>query len=220
MWEPQWQAFTEGRRAIRCDLRGFGESPLPPGEFNNSADVHRLLDELEVERATVVGASFGGRVALELAATWPRRVERLILLCAAWEGIEPDDELRSFGDEEECLLEAGDIDGAVELNLRTWLGPEVSAAHRSLVAEMQRLAFELQLEAGDAAAPQFNDVDPATIDAPTLVVSGARDLTHFREVAGALASGIPDAEHRELAWAGHLPSLERPDLIQNLVLAY
>ena len=153
MWEPQWEALTERFRAVRCDLRGFGDSPLPPESFNNADDVLRLLDALGIERASVVGASFGGRVALELAATWPARgCEKLVLLCGAWEGSDPDPALKSFAAEENRLLDAGDVDGAVELNVRTWLGPDASDASRSLVEAMQRRAFEVQLEAGDNAA--------------------------------------------------------------------
>src|SRR3954454_23810643 len=84
MWEPQWRALTERHRTVRCDLRGFGDSPLSAGRFNHADDVLGLLDALGIDRAGVVGASFGGRVALELAATWPQRVERLILLCGEW----------------------------------------------------------------------------------------------------------------------------------------
>jgi pimeloyl-ACP methyl ester carboxylesterase len=218
MWEPQWRALTGQLRTIRCDLRGFGESPLPAESFNNADDVLRLLDMLGIDRASVVGASFGGRVALELAATWPQRVERLILLCGGWEGVDPDPELRSFAEEEDRLLDQGEVDGAVELNVQTWLGPDASDASRSLVRRMQRRAFEVQLEAGDDAVAEHRDVDPGAVEAPTLMVSGAKDFAHFRQVAAMLADRIRGAEHLELDWAGHLPSLERPDLVTDLLL--
>lgn len=218
MWEPQWAALTERFRTIRCDLRGFGETPLPPEHFNPADDVIALLDALGVRRASVVGASFGGRVALELAATWPRRVRRLVLLCGEWEEVDPDPELDKFAEEEGRLLSDGDVDGAVELNVRTWLGPDASEANRSLVQTMQRQAFEIQLAAGDAAQFDHRDVDPTAIHSPTFAISGARDLPHFRQVAATLADRIPDAEHVELDWAQHLPSLERPDVVEQLLL--
>lgn len=218
MWEPQWSPLTERFRTVRCDLRGFGESPLPHEHFNPADDVRRLLDDLEIERARFVGSSFGGRVALEIATRWPRRVERLGLLCAEWEAVETDPRLQAFTEDEDRLLGEGDIEGAVELNVRTWVSPEMSPDHRALFTQMQRLAFEIQLEAGDAAVLELEDVDPAAVEAPTLVVSGGRDFVHFRRVAAALAERIPNAEHLELDWAGHLPSLERPDLAGGLLL--
>jgi 3-oxoadipate enol-lactonase len=50
------------------------------------------------------------------------------------------------------------------------------------------------------------------------MVSGGQDFVHFRQVAAALADRIRGAEHLELDWAGHLPSLERPDLVGGLLL--
>jgi 3-oxoadipate enol-lactonase len=220
MWEPQWTALTERFRAIRCDLRGFGETALPPERFNPADDVIALLDALGVRRASVVGASFGGRVALELAATWPRRVRKLVLLCGEWEEVESDPELESFAEEEDRLLSAGDVDGAVDLNVGTWLGPDAAEADRSLVRTMQRRAFEVQLAAGEGAEFDHRDVDPSTIDSPTLAISGGRDLPHFQQVAATLASQIPEAEHVELEWATHLPSLERPEAISDLLIDY
>ncbi len=218
MWEPQWTALTERSRTIRCDLRGFGETPLPPERFNPADDVIGLLDALGFERASVVGASFGGRVAMELAATWPSRVQSLVLLSGEWEEVESDSELESFASEEQRLLSEGDVDGAVELNVRTWLGPDARAADRTLVRTMQRQAFEIQHAAGDDAEFEPREVDPGTIEAPTLVISGGRDFRHFRDVAATLAELIPAAKHVELDWAGHLPSLERPDPVRELIL--
>ena len=218
MWEPQWKALTERFRTIRCDLRGFGETPLPPERFNPADDVLGLLNALDIRRATVVAASFGGRVALELAATWPRRVRKLVLLSAEWEEVESDPELESFGSEEDRLLSDGNVDEAVELNVRTWVGPDASDEYRSLVRTMQRHAFEVQLAVGDDAEFDHRDVDPGAIDSPTVVISGARDLLHFRQVAAELADRIPHAEHVELEWAKHVPSLERPDELTELLL--
>ena len=59
--------------------------------------------------------------------------------------------------------------------------------------------------------PARVEVDPAEVTVPTLVVSGAHDVQHFRDLAALLAREIPGAELVELDWAGHLPALERPD---------
>ena len=218
MWEPQWTALTERFRTIRCDLRGFGDTPLPPEPFNPADDVIGLLDALGIDRASVVGSSFGGRVALELAATYPQRLEKLVLLCGEWEEVNRDPELESFAEEEDRLLSCGDVDGAAELNVRTWLGPDASDANRSLVRTMQRHAFEVQLAAGDDADFEPRKVDPGLVSAATLLVSGGQDFAHFRDVAVELDDRIPEAEHVELEWAAHLPSLERPGPVADLLL--
>ncbi|HET6693186.1 MAG TPA: alpha/beta fold hydrolase, partial [Pedococcus sp.] len=214
MWDTQAAVLRSSRRVVRPDLRGFGETPMPPGEFSFADDVVALLDALEIQQAALVAASMGGPVALEIAATWPERVSSLVLLCSDFRGLEPPEDVTSFGDEEDELLEGGDIDGAVELNVRTWLGPEASAGAAELVRQMQRHAFEVQLAADEQDPPPQpvrRDVTPSAIAAPTLVVSGAHDLAHFQRIAHHLAASIPRANHRHLDWAGHLPSLERPD---------
>lgn len=219
MWDPQWDPLTQSFRVVRPDLRGFGETPLPPGRFSFAADVVELLDHLGVERACVVGSSLGGRVALELAATAPRMVERLVLLCPALAGF-PTPDADAFEKAEEALYEVGDIDGFVELNVATWVGPEANDEVRDLVRAMQRRAAEVQIAAeSEPEPPELHsiDVDPATIACPSVVVSGGADLDRFQAVAAHLTKAIPNARGVHLEWAGHLPSLERPDVVTALV---
>src|SRR5918911_2986567 len=78
MWVHQLPVLEPELTVVRIDQRGFGRSPLPSGRFSHVDDVVSVLDELGLERASVVGASFGGRVALELAGAHPERVERLL----------------------------------------------------------------------------------------------------------------------------------------------
>jgi len=66
MWESQWQTFPRVHRTVRCDLRGFGQTPLPTEPYSNARDVVELLDRLELGAAALVGVSLGGRVALEV----------------------------------------------------------------------------------------------------------------------------------------------------------
>ena len=120
MWEPQWGPLSESFRVVRPDLRGFGETPLPAGRFSFAADVVELLDHLGIERTCVVGSSLGGRVAMEVAAIAPERVERLVLLCPALAGFPQTAEAEAFDEAEDALLNAGDVDGAVALNVRMW----------------------------------------------------------------------------------------------------
>ena len=221
MWDPQWPALLDaGHRVIRCDLRGFGDTPLAEKPYDNAADVLDLLDRLDVGETAIVGASFGGAIALDIASRSPERVTALALLCTAFPGHEAGPEVRAFAEREDELLESGDVDGAVELNVTTWLGPEAGDATREHVRRMQRHAFDVQLEADPEASPAKPTVEPAAVRARCLAVSGARDLPDFRSIAARVPELIPGADHLELDWAGHLPSLERPDETTALLLRF
>jgi 3-oxoadipate enol-lactonase len=221
MWDPQMPGLVAaGYRAVRCDLRGFGETPVPDGPYNDAGDVTDLLDRLGIEDAAMIAASGGGRVALEIAARWPRRVTSLALLCTALTGHERSAELSAYGEREDALLEAGDVAGAVELNVATWLGPYAGEAAREKLRLMQRRAFEVQLAAAEEFAPIGVHTDLSAITARTLLISGAHDLPDFRQIAAELAERLAGARHLELDWAGHLPSLERPDAVNPLLIAF
>ena len=213
MWDATRDALADAWTVVVPDLRGFGESPEPPADaddWSNSGDVLDLLDHLGIAEAALVGASFGGRVATEVAATAPDRVTRLVLLAPSAAGMHRGEALQAFADEEDALIEAGDVEAATELNVRTWLGPDADDAARELVREMQRHAFVVQL-AADEVDPEDVTVDLARVTMPTTVFHGAKDLDFFGRVARHLHEHLPQSDLVELPWAGHLPTLERPD---------
>ncbi|MFI9489661.1 alpha/beta fold hydrolase [Promicromonospora sp. NPDC052451] len=217
MWEPQRAPLAREHRVIRCDLRGYGDTPLTSEPFDNAGDVRALLDSLDVDRLAVVGASSGGNVALQLASAWPGLVSDLVLVNSAF-ALPATRSLQRFARREDALLEAGDVAGATELNVATWLGPEADDDAHELLRTMQRHAFEVQLGAGDDIHQNPGpEIDLSAITARTLVVSGGQDLDHFRAVANHLAGHIQGARHVQLGWAGHLPNLERPDEMTTLL---
>ncbi len=220
MWWPQVQELIGTHRVIAPDLPGFGETPLRPGGFSFVAEVVELLDSLGVEKTFVVGSSFGARIAMDVAAAVPDRVLGLLLLCPAYGALPPTPAAERFDSEETRLLEAGDVDAAVDLNVDTWVGPDAEPATVTLVGEMQRRAFEVQLAADEWADPPQStdgDADLSAISAPTLVVSGDLDMDHFRAIAEHVVDEVEHARLVTLPWAGHLPSLERPGEVTSLI---
>jgi 3-oxoadipate enol-lactonase len=183
-----------------------------------------------MDASSVVGASLGGRVALEVALARPDLVDRLVLVGAGLPDHEWSDPVRRYGEEEEAALARGDIEAAVEANLRMWVdGPrrqphEVDRAVRGLVAEMQRRAFELQLPVWEEAEEELLVPDVGSryiaLRVPTLVLVGGEDVSDMHAMAKRLASGIPGARTVEIPRAAHVPSLERPDEFDRLVLPF
>src|SRR5258705_1930260 len=101
-----------------------------------------------------------------------------------------------------------------------WLGPDAGDTVREPVRQMQRHAFEVQLAAAEGFEPITAEFGLSAIQAPCLVVSGGHDMADFRQVAARLPGLLSDAHHVELPWAGHLPSLERPSAVTDLLVGF
>jgi 3-oxoadipate enol-lactonase len=230
MWDPQWETFPRRFHTVRYDLRGYGRSPLAPGTYSHAGDLIALMDDLGLERATLVGGSMGARAALEVAVAEPGRVDKLVLMDPGVPGHAWSEETLAGWEEEESALEGGDIDAAVEVNLRMWVdGPrrsadDVDADVRERVREMQRRAFELQVPVGDAAEEKLLVEDvldrAGEVMAPTLVLTGEEDRDDMQAIADRLSAVIPNARRASIPGAAHIPSLERPAEFDQLVLDF
>ncbi|WP_410789779.1 alpha/beta fold hydrolase [Kribbella sp. C-35] len=208
MWARQVEELKSSHRVITLDLRGYGETPLDP-KYSDAGDVLALLEEVGARDVAAVGASYGGYVVQQVASRKPELFSRLVLLCAPTDNVQPDDELRALWAEENKLLEAGDVDGATDLTVRRWIGPDADDEARELLRVMQKRAYDVQLAAGDVDNEEW-PVEPEKIDAPVRLITGAHDFKFFTDSADYLAERLPTAERLHLPWAGHLPTLERP----------
>jgi pimeloyl-ACP methyl ester carboxylesterase len=230
MWESQWRTFPQVHRTVRCDLRGFGQTPLPAEPYSNARDVVELLDRLVLGAAALVGVSLGGRVALEVALARPDLVERLVLVGVGLPGHAWSDTVRTYGEDEDAAVARGDLEAVVEANLRMWVdGPnrradEVDPRVRGFVGEMQRRALELQAPVWEVVQEELLVPDVGTryveLRVPTLVLVGSEDVSDIHEIADRLTSGIPGARKVAIAGTAHVPSLERPEEFDRLVLAF
>jgi 3-oxoadipate enol-lactonase len=231
MWDRLAPALAARHRVIRPDARGFGESLPPSGPWAHHTDLLALLDELLVGRAHLVGTSMGAGVAVEAALSRPDAVASLVLAApggALFAASPP--ELRPIWAAEVDALDRGDLDAAVEVNLRAWLdgpnrGPDaVDPDLRAFVGRMQREAFELP-EWDAEAAPEHELSPPAAarlgeLRCPVLVVVGEGDQPSVKETADRIASGVPGA--RLVVWpdVAHMLTMEREEAFAALVLEF
>jgi pimeloyl-ACP methyl ester carboxylesterase len=213
MWREHLEPLAaEGFRVLALDLPGFGDAPVDkraPWEV-----VLETMDALELERAALIGSSFGGAVALSLAAVAPERVAGLLTLSAPSDLIEPSPELQEVWGAEDAALERGDIDAAIAVVLDAWLLPERSDALAARIEEMQRRAFALHVgaEGGEWTDPLAEDPDALLrLRAPVILAAGEHDMSDFRAAAEILVAAIPGARNVVIEGAGHLAPLETPD---------
>jgi 3-oxoadipate enol-lactonase len=228
MWDPQWETFRRTHRVVRYDMRGFGRSPLAPGRYSPPADLIALLDELSLGPARLVGASMGGGISLQVAVARPDLISALVLVGSGVRGHDWSDYVTRAWAEEEAAFERGDLDEAVEVDLRTWVdGPhrapgDVDPEVRRKVGEMQRNALELGLACPEAQEEALVlDIGDrlGEISVPTLVIVGEQDVEDVHAIAERLEREI-GATRATIAGAAHLPNLEKPREFDELVLGF
>jgi 3-oxoadipate enol-lactonase len=228
MWDQQFALFAQQYQTIRYDLRSFGQSQLPAGPFAFHEDPAALLQHLGIKKAHVIGASFGGRIALDFALAHPAMIDSLVLVAPDISGYPPSEEILRFGEEEEALLERGDLEAATELNLRMWVdGPlrtpeQVDPRLRQTVHDMQYHAFTASIPEGVEEIA----LDPPAVDrltdlrVSTLVLVGDHDLPQKLVLAQELTTHIAGAQQVIVPGVAHMVSMEQPELFTSTVLAF
>ena len=226
MWRDYLEPLAAaGYRVVAVDLPGFGEASIEAGEQAPWNEVLGTLRDLGIERAALVGNSFGGAVALRVAVTAAGLAWALVLVAAPAPGVEPSEQLQAAWAAEEEALARGDVEAAVQAVVRAWTLADAPEAVREQVAMMQRRAFELQT----AAPPVSEAPDPleqrgvdagellARLELPSLVIAGGRDLPDFIDSARRLAGWLAASEHVTIDTAGHLVPLDEPAEFRRLL---
>lgn len=220
-WEAQLSGLCDRWRCVAWDMPGYGgSSPLPEVGFPELADaVVRLLDDLEVERAHLVGLAAGGMVALHTAVLHPERVDRLALVDSSpafgLDGTDPvewrRDQLARIAGMDDLADIAADV--VTELGGPGLFGPallEQVESMASIPADTLRRMIE---------CVPTHDVREhlEAISHPTLVLVGERDRQHPVSYSATLAWTMPSATLHVVPKAGHLTPAERPDEFNALL---
>jgi pimeloyl-ACP methyl ester carboxylesterase len=233
---PLLPALARDHSVIVPDLPGHGESTKPRADYTPSyfaRVIHGLLDELEVDRAAVIGNSMGGRVALEVAADLPDRVSSLVLLDPAAAGVPFPLYARLLR-----MLPTGA--GAVPIPLRKRI---VAYGIRTLFEAPDRLPQGAYLAGADEFIRVYRHGRArvallsamrglmkdrrdsfwermAEIDVRTLILWGSEDRLVPVRLGRRLAATMPRAELVVLPGVGHVPQFEVPEEIRRLVLRF
>lgn len=234
MWDDVVPALAERHRVIRYDLPGFGGSPLGGEPISSTDDLEAVLDAFGATRAALVGASLGGRIALEFAVERRDRVSALLLVAPGLRDHEWSAAASEVSAEEDAAFERGDHEAAAELMVRIWVvGPrraeaDVDPAVVARVREMALRSYEVYADALAAGLEPSMDEPPdppaserlGEIGVPALVLVGDGDVPDMLQIADRLEAGIPGA--RKVVWEGvaHVPSMERPREFERLALDF
>lgn len=228
IWFKQTAALAEDFRVITFDPRGIARSN--GGEdFSSMAmlaeDVESLLRALHVERAHIVGASFGGFVAQEFALRFPEKTKSLVLCCTSYGGIE------HIPPSAETLARLASTKGLntgerVRANLLLAFSPEYVASELEEIErvialrEANHVPEQVYLHQLQAAMAFDASARVREIRARTLVITGDEDIIVPAENSRNLAARIPGAELRIIPGGSHTFFIEKADEFNRAIAEF
>jgi pimeloyl-[acyl-carrier protein] methyl ester esterase len=220
------------RSLLRLDLPGHGRASEPPalygGDPEGAWDLGAVADHLLAQlppRCALLGWSLGAKIALEIAARAPERIERLVLLCATprfaqsadWPYGTPAAVLGAFADHL-ARDQRRTVREFLDLQVRGSANAEATLA--ALQAALQAQG-ECPPDTLRRAARMLHAVDQrprlALVQAPALVIAGEYDRLVHPEASRALAALLPHGEYAMIPRAGHAPFLSHAGEVVELV---
>ena len=225
MWDTQFDVFAQRYRTIRYDARGFGKSArIGDATFTHGDDLKALLDHLGIESASLIGLSMGGRIIIEFTLTYLDYVTSLVPVDAAVPGTDRQPDFQAAMD---SIINTSKTKGR-EAAIHEWLTCllfEAEGERPALAAELARTVGDYSCEhwIDDIEVSTFEIGDPnriSTIDRPTFVVVGERDLRQFHENADLMLRQIDGAEKFIILGAGHMSNMCEPEVFNDAVLAF
>jgi pimeloyl-ACP methyl ester carboxylesterase len=228
-WDQIVRLLAESYTVVAPDLLGHGESAKPRGDYSlgaHASGIRDLLVGLNIARASVVGHSLGGGIAMQFAYQFPERCERLVLVSSGGLGEEVHPLLRAAtlpGSEfvlpwlaHPRLLEVVSILPRALGRIGLHAGPDVTEmarGYQSLSNAEARSAFIHTLRGViDPTGQRINASDRLYLASkmPTLIVWGRRDHIIPVEHAGPAHQGMPGSRLELFEGAGHFPQLDDP----------
>ena len=238
-WRLVMPLLAEHFTVVAPDLVGHGESEKPRGDYSLGAfasGVRDLLLALGHERATFVGQSLGGGVAMQFAYQFPERCERLVLVSSGGLGDEVNVLLRLLAlPGAELVLPLGCNNWFHDAGVRVagWLArvglhpsprvTELWQSYGSLADAKTRTAFVHTLRSVvDVAGQRVSAADRLYLAAevPTLIIWGDRDSIIPVEQGRAAHEAIPGSQLEIFEGTGHFPHCERPDLFCKVLIEF
>jgi pimeloyl-ACP methyl ester carboxylesterase len=238
-WHDVARRLAPDHTVVAPDLIGHGDSAAPRGDYSlgaHAASIRDLLTAIGIERATIVGHSLGGGVAMQFFYQFPERVERLALVSSGGLGREVGPVLRTaalpgtsallsltihprlLGAIRELgtrMRERGMHSGAYLQAVARALGPLQNAGAREAFLQTLRSVIDVRGQRVSATDRLY------LLEAiPTLIVWGERDHTIPLEHGRAAHRAMPNSTFRTLPAAAHFPNLEDPDGLAGALLEF
>ncbi len=228
MWDDQMEAFARHHRVIRYDIRGWGKTAAPPGQFSDHDDLRGLLDHLGIAQGALIGCSVGGKIALDFALSYPEMVTRLVLVGSGLGGYEFTMEgMLERAEAMRAAYEHGKLDQAVEISTTVWYDgltrrPEqVNQQGRVKINQLIHHTFSLPEDEGERqelAPPAIERLHD--VKAKTLMIVGKQDAPDIHRITELLQEGLPSVQLVKMQETAHFPNVEKSAEFNQIVLDF
>jgi 3-oxoadipate enol-lactonase len=219
IWDDVSLLLADEFRIVRYDKRGHGLSESGPDACemaDYARDLAALLDHVGVGRATIVGLSIGGMIAQELYRLRPELFAALVL-CDTAAKIGTDESW----DQRIAEVERGGVESIADAVLERWFTADFHARRADELAGVRAMLTRTPKQGYLAACGALKraDLRPSAglIRAPTLCLVGDKDGSTPVAMVRETAALIKDSRFEIIEGAGHLPNVEKPDVVAGLI---
>jgi pimeloyl-ACP methyl ester carboxylesterase len=213
-WDAVWAPLCEKYRVVRYDRRGYGRSDPAKAPFVPEVDLYKIMREVHMDRAIIVGNSSGGGLALDFAIAHPEMVQGLFLIGPVVHGMASSDYFNERGAKNSApMVEHGDAKAAATnwSEDRFIIGGQAPVARKqlydALVANPQVLTAggALEIRPSPSTVTRLSE-----IHVPTLILVGEDDIGDVFAYSGAIEAAVPLASFEVMKHTGHLIQIQRP----------
>jgi len=228
-WENQYRFFEKmDFKILLHDFRGQLMSDKPEGEYSfqqHADDLIGLMDELKIEKAHLIGTSYGGEVAMKTAVLYPERVNTVSVIDSV---SELDELLIQSIYLWKILAKQGDAEAFYRGMIPSIYGNVFVEQNKE---NLEKKALEMKSLSKDYLSGQIslyntflNDVDMTEelerIKAPLLVVCGQEDTLKRPKFSKIIADKVKNSEYALIPDCGHVTIYEKPDVLNSLLLGF
>jgi len=226
-WHAVADALSPAMGVVAYDMRGYGETSGVTYGFSHLEDLNAVLDQVASGPVWLVGSSMGGELAIDAALASPDRVAGLVLLAPAVSGAPEPTVFDADTDRLVRMWEAaqtsGEIDEINRVEMWLWLdGPSasegrVSGPARDLALAMNAIALKNDIpeESGKSGMAAWSRLEEIAV--PVTVACGSLDLPFMIARSKELADWLPLSRFEMFEGMAHLPYLEQPAVVADLI---
>ncbi|WP_375447610.1 3-oxoadipate enol-lactonase [uncultured Fibrella sp.] len=222
IWDEVVDILKPHGSILRFDLAGHGLSDVPGQACSMAgyaADVVALLDACQVDRCIVVGLSIGGLIGQQMALLYPERIEKLVLSNTG-----PKIGMTDSWNERIQTVQQRGMAAISEAVLQRWFPAHFREANPMILTGYQRMIEQTAPAGYVRACEAIRDADLTsqlpTINVPVLCIGGSGDLATPPELVRAMVDAIPNARYELIAGAGHIPCVQMPGFVAQLILDF